>query len=229
MNQQATLQWVAANPVPKDDKTLYLVNAVVREFGMRKCVGDNKKWVTNIFLADNSGEMWVDVWDGKAGQMPQSYLGHTVAFNLKGSIYKGNSQVGGFWELDKAAIPPSRAATPPPMGGGATPSPAMRQDLPVFDKQGQPMSLVEAQEATGREKSVRGGQTTPDSQDRRDRGVAVLALASFLATSKTEITVDQLIIATEQVFNYIKTGTVAISEPDEPQIREPGEDEIPSF
>ncbi len=230
MNQLATLQWVAANPVPKDDRTMYLVNAVVESFGGREA-NKNGKWFTKMILVDATGRMEIKVWDGNAGQMPESYLGHTVAFNIKADNYKGKNYVSGFWELEKAAIPP-RAATPPPMGGGATPSSAMRQDLPVFDEQGQPMSLETAQaiqQAAGREKSAGGGQLDPQTQDRRDRGVAVMALASFLATSKKELTVNDLILEAEQAFNYIKTGTVTINEPDEPQTREPDEDEIPPF
>jgi hypothetical protein len=207
-NQQAQLRWVFDNPVPDNDQTLYLVNAIVKKFDKRE-TSKSAKWSTKMLLADDTGEFWVKVWDGNAGEMPQSYLGHTVAFNIKAQTFKGNKYVSGFWELEKAAIP----AKPP----YATPSPAMGTARPpVFDEHGNVMSIQEAQKAVETQKSIGVGQLDPQTQDRRDRGVAITAMAAFLATSKRELTVNDLIVESEAAFNYIKTGTVPVAEPDEP-------------
>jgi hypothetical protein len=203
--QQAQLRWIYDNPVPDGDKTLYLVNAVVMSMGVREA-SKKGKWSAKMTLSDTSGQYQVKIWDGSAGEMPASYLNQTVAFNIKAETYKGNKYMSGFWEEQKAAIPPAKAASPPPMNGGATPSPAMRQDLPVFDENGQPMSLAEAEKKN---------QPSPEQQDRRDRGAALLAIATYNA-KLPDYPIASLLADAEVAFNWVKTGR---------QAREPGQDD----
>jgi hypothetical protein len=196
--QQAQLRWVYDNPVPDNDRTLYLVNAVVGNFLKREST-KNGKWFTKMRIADVTGEYEAKIYDGNAGEMPQSYLGKTVAFNIKAERYKGKNYISGFWELEKAAIP-----VKPPC---ATPSPAMKQSLPVFDENGQVMTIQEA------DKALAAQDVT--LQDRIDRGVALMAIATYNA-ELPDYAIENLLKDADTAFNWIKTGNVPVSEPDEP-------------
>jgi hypothetical protein len=81
--QQAQLRWVWDNPVPDTDKqTLYLVNATLVAIIGRESTKTGK-WFTKLTISDVTGQYDAKIFDGNSGEIPQSYIGQIVAFNIK--------------------------------------------------------------------------------------------------------------------------------------------------
>lgn len=152
-------------------------------------------------LCDQGGNQTkVTIWQGRTGTaLADMNCNKWLTFNLSASKYKGESQYGGFWQMEAPVITQA-----PPKAPLATQNPVAS-------------TIVPDGRNSMRYPDVYAFPVTPETQERIARSVAVEAASRVVAAMLTTVNeidaLGKMLEISDAMAMWIKTGTTNAPEP----------------